>query len=73
MRHGPRVLRIVCGACLPLLALSTAAIAQSFDLSMGKLAVGVRSEVRPFSYKLPRNTIDSDATRGPLSLSLIHI
>lgn len=67
MRHGPRVLRIVCGACLPLLALSTAAIAQSFDLSMGKLAVGVRSEVRPFSYKLPRNTIDSDATRGPLS------
>jgi len=31
-----------------------------------KLLIGVRSDARPFSYKLPPNTVASDATRGPL-------
>lgn len=31
------------------------------------LVIGVRSEARPFSYKLKGSTVESDATRGPLS------
>ncbi|WP_105381802.1 type 2 periplasmic-binding domain-containing protein [Neorhizobium alkalisoli] len=32
-----------------------------------KLAIGVRSKARPFSYRLPARVIESDSTRGPLS------
>lgn len=32
-----------------------------------QLVIGVRSEARPFSYKLAGQTVESDATRGPLS------
>ncbi len=30
------------------------------------LIIGLRSNVRPFSYALPKGVIDTDATRGPL-------
>jgi hypothetical protein len=32
-----------------------------------QLVIGVRSEARPFSHRLTGSTVESDATRGPLS------
>lgn len=56
----------VCVCCLLLLIPKGQADAEPAAEPETGLIVGLRSNVRPFSYTLQRGVIDTDATRGPL-------
>jgi hypothetical protein len=55
------------GALLALSCLPSAAAILTASDNTGLLTIGIRGEVRPFSFRLAKRVVDSDATRGPLS------
>ncbi|MGO6969106.1 hypothetical protein [Rhizobium leguminosarum] len=66
MSLGPVGCLLVWLPCISLV-LAPPSLGQTLTPSAGQLSIGVRSDARPFSYELPPHTVDSDATRGPLS------